>query len=311
MKARLSIFFLLLIVLSNCFAYRASQPYGPSIQNSYEKDFFPKVSQAGVQILVFGDSGSGKPIQMHIAKSMQKVCQKVRCDFGILLGDNFYEVGVSSVEDKQFEEKFEIPYSPLKIKFYPSLGNHDHGYFGLGGNITAQVAYTKKSEYWRMPHLYYNYKVQDVEFIVLDTNNLRDEDEKQLQWFQQTIQKSTAKWVIVYGHHPIYSYGSHGNNPGLAKNVLPQLCERADAYLAGHDHDLQLIQARCGFLQLVSGAAGKLRSTSSGPNSLFSKSAYGFNRVEILGDSMKILFYDKDGNELYQKEVKNRFLERK
>lgn len=270
------------------------------------KDFFPTSKGEKVQFLVFGDSGTGKKMQYKVAESMKKVCAAQGCDFGILLGDNFYEVGVSSQADEQFIEKFEKPYAPLGIRFYPSLGNHDHGYFGLGGNTQAQIEYTKRSKYWRMPHPYYNFRVADVELIAIDTNTLQNEDPLQLQWFQDTVQKSKAKWLIVYGHHPVYSYGSHGNNPELGEKILPQLCQKTDAFLAGHEHDLQLIQAECGFIQLISGAAGKLRTTSGGKNSLFHKSAFGFNRVEIAGDEMKIIFYNQDGQEIFNKTFANR-----
>ncbi|MBL9107498.1 MAG: metallophosphoesterase [Myxococcales bacterium] len=49
-------------------------------------------------------------------------------DFGILLGDNFYVSGVSGVsgvDDPQWQDKFELPYSDLTFPIYAVLGNHD------------------------------------------------------------------------------------------------------------------------------------------------------------------------------------------
>ena len=46
--------------------------------------------------------------------------------FVVLLGDNFYEDGVASVDDPQWQTKFEDPYANIDLPFYAVLGNHDH-----------------------------------------------------------------------------------------------------------------------------------------------------------------------------------------
>ncbi len=276
------------------------KPYNSSMVQNPEV-FFPTAPKDGVlKILVFGDSGTGDKHQFQVAESMQKVCKKEECQFGLMLGDNFYEVGVSDADDSQFIEKFEKPYSPLNINFYPVSGNHDHGYVGLKGNAYAQVEYTKKSKYWKMPHLYYSYTVGDTEFFALDTNMLRNGDTEQLNWFLNALKSSKNKVKIVYGHHAIFSYGKHGTDQYLKDNIYKQICESADAYLAGHDHDLQLLKSDCGLPLLVSGAAAKLRNTSKGDMTMFHASQRGFNRVIIKGSNIQIIFYDENGKELYQ-----------
>ena len=45
--------------------------------------------------------------------------------FAILLGDNIYDDGVHSIDDPQWEEKFEGPYRNIDMPFYPVLGNHE------------------------------------------------------------------------------------------------------------------------------------------------------------------------------------------
>ena len=37
----------------------------------------------------------------------------------------------------------------------------------------------------------------------------------QLEWIEQTLAASTADWLFVVGHFPVYSGGSHGNTPEL------------------------------------------------------------------------------------------------
>ena len=93
---------------------------------------------------------------------------------------------------------------------------------------------------------------------------------QQLEWLASTLAASTADWLFVVGHFPVYSGGHHGNTPELvevcfvsvgagataplcvvrltppppsvclaAQQVMP-LLERynVDAYLDGHSHTL-------------------------------------------------------------------------
>ena len=71
--------------------------------------------------VAFGDSGSGpnEDYQYVVAKQMFKACKLHKCDFGIMLGDNFYEGdysydGVQSVNDPKFQDMFEIPYADFR-----------------------------------------------------------------------------------------------------------------------------------------------------------------------------------------------------
>jgi hypothetical protein len=54
------------------------------------------------------------------------------------LGDNFYSVGVTSVDDARWQQTFERVYSPLnhigQLDWYALAGNHDYH-----GNVAAQV----------------------------------------------------------------------------------------------------------------------------------------------------------------------------
>lgn len=73
--------------------------------------------------------------------------------FIIGLGDNFYYEGVKSVDDHRFTSTFEHVYTapPLqRATWYMIAGNHDHV-----SNVSAQIAYTKRSKRWHFPHFYY------------------------------------------------------------------------------------------------------------------------------------------------------------
>mmetsp|Transcript_31229 Transcript_31229/g.56862 ORF Transcript_31229/g.56862 Transcript_31229/m.56862 type:complete len:257 (+) Transcript_31229:1-771(+) len=81
------------------------------------------------------------------------------------------------------------------------------------------------------------------------------------KWLQETLKKQRADWIIVVGHHPIFSAADHGNSKALRETLLPMLRHYgADAYIAGHDHNQQLLLEDGGPTHIVSGAASKLRT---------------------------------------------------
>jgi hypothetical protein len=96
------------------------------------------------------------------------------------------------------------------------------------------------------------------------------ENLKQLAWLNKGLKNSTAKWKVVYGHHILWSIGGTKYSEGhvLRELIMPMLCESADAYIAGHEHDLELLTDDCsvyGFADkpplplIISGAASKMR----------------------------------------------------
>eukprot|EP00487_Bulimina_marginata_P008985 TRINITY_DN331_c0_g1_i3.p1 TRINITY_DN331_c0_g1~~TRINITY_DN331_c0_g1_i3.p1 ORF type:complete len:244 (-),score=79.92 TRINITY_DN331_c0_g1_i3:4-735(-) len=97
------------------------------------------------------------------------------------------------------------------------------------------------------------------------------EDLKQLNWLKEGLKTSTAKWKIVYGHHVLWSIGGtkYAEAHVLKKLLLPSLCQYADAYIAGHEHDLELLTDDCSVATpqitrpklplIISGAAAKMR----------------------------------------------------
>lgn len=274
---------------------------------------------AAVRFIVIGDSGSGSAGQYAVGEAIATVCQNKDeffddmafpgCDLVVGLGDNIYESGVTSVDDPQFEEKFEKPFEPVDLPFYMVLGNHDNtAYVGGDGAGNArgefQVDYTyfdgKLSNRWKMPDRYYQHSVGTttinsrplIDFFALDSNPIAggfaDPDLAyayhtygidQRNWAVNALGGSDAVFKIAMSHHPYLSNGSHGNAgnyDGVPSELLPVLagerwkafmeeavCDQADFLFAGHDHDLQVLNAvpSCGRTEfVVSGAAGKTRS---------------------------------------------------
>jgi predicted MPP superfamily phosphohydrolase len=262
--------------------------------------------------VAIGDAGKGNQGQNLVAQAIKNKCAKDGCDFVIMLGDNIYQTGVASVDDSQFQSKFEIPYKDISVPFYMTLGNHDYG--GAGYDIPKsiyQVKYTEKSDKWRMPAHFYQFQVDNTQFISLDTNaqmfSYADEQEKQVNnWLVQ----SNSEWKIVFGHHPYKSNGRHGNagryegvkgvpivsGKGVKDFSESVWCGKADLYLSGHDHNRQWLDVSCKGTQLaLSGAAASTTKLVGKNPSLFESDELGFLYVSINNKKLTAEFIDVNG----------------
>lgn len=275
--------------------------------------------QDSLSLLFFGDSGTGEKSQYKVAKGMQEFCSREHCDLALLLGDNIYQKGVTSVDDKQFLRKFEIPYSGLGINFYVALGNHDT-YSGSKGT-QAQIEYSQKSKIWNMPARYYQFSRDDADFFAIDTNTFHV-DKKQRTWLKEALSKSQANWKIVYGHHPMYSTGNHsfwdriegGKMKNLRSKLSPILCENgADMYITGHEHHLEVNQSKCGVVHVISGASAKTRKSYAILKRKWKRILkyargykLGFSHVRLYPDSAKLQILGSEGEVLYLYDFPNR-----
>lgn len=281
-----------------------------------------------VRFVVLGDVGEGNEDQYMVADAIVAVCEQRGCDWAMLTGDNFYDSGVSGVDDPQWQEKFELPYMGIEFPIYAVLGNHDYGGGGIGVDFDTdkpdyQVEYTQYSQLWRMPSKYYAWTQAHAEFWALDTNQvmtdpINGDSEPQLNWLKQGLAASTATWKIAFGHHPYLSNGEHGN-AGAYENLegipLPfvtgdsvkefveeGICGQVDVYICGHDHTIQWLQATCGTEFIVSGAGSKANSIEgNNPEHYQVAETEGFLWVELSDNSFTGVFYDKNGAELYSR----------
>src|SRR5687767_6878960 len=150
-----------------------------------------------VRVLAFGDFGDGSAAQKQVAATMLTYHAQRRFDFAVTLGDNFYSTGMESPDDARWKTWWSDLYDPLRIPFYATLGNHD---WGQPNSPAAEIVFSQKSPSWRMPSAYYTFTAGAAQFFALDTDVI---SEKQLLWLTDALDASTARWKIVYGHHPI------------------------------------------------------------------------------------------------------------
>jgi tartrate-resistant acid phosphatase type 5 len=273
--------------------------------------FLPsRISEAATNcsFLVTGDWGTGSTSQKRLAVQMAKTAELIRARFVISTGDNFYPSGVTSINDAQWVTSFEDVYDApaLMVPWYVVLGNHDHR-----GDVGAQIEYTKLSSRWRLPARYYKHTelLSDgsrVDFFHLDTTPFEDRHffDRQLVWLNHKLATSDAAWKIVIGHHPVYSGGKHGNTEQLIALLKP-LFDRfgVQAYLNGHDHDLQHISVGKTHY-LTSGAAQKARTAKAIEGTQFvAGGTLGFMTLSLAPGAMDIEFIDERGASLYRARI--------
>lgn len=294
-----------------------SEPQAPA--DSVEDPVEPPGPTHLVRFIAMGDGGEGNDDQYAVAAAVEQVCAARGCDFALYLGDNFYDDGVHSVDDEQFETKFELPYANLSLPFMVALGNHDFGEIPIQfWRTDYQVEYTARSAKWTMPDHFYTFEQDHAAFIALDTNMIMlglDWTQNQGRWVDGVLAASQSKtWRVAYGHHPYLSNGEHGNAgnyegawydlTGLVRgdNVRDffrdHLCYEIDLYLCGHDHNRQWLDPACGVELIVSGAASKTTGfvhRDSNPTLFEDDTTEGFVWVELADELMTVAFYDKAG----------------
>jgi len=257
--------------------------------------FSVKPGDQKVRVLLFGDFGTGASSQRQAASAMAAEHRKTAFDFGVTVGDNFYDSGMESPTSDRWKTLWDDMYGALGIKFYATLGNHD---WVLPDSPAAEILHSDRSQSWRMPSPYYTFTAGPVQFFALDTNEV---SEAQLMWLDGELKKSAARWKVVYGHHPIYSDGDHGDSAALKARLLPMLKGRIDAYVAGHDHILQHLKPEDGVHFFISGGGGaRLYNVRPKERSLFAGSNNGFTTIEADEKQMKITFIGSDSKLLYE-----------
>lgn len=275
-----------------------AQPVPPFTTESFK-------NTPSVRFLIIGDWGAGGRLQRRVAEQMRSKAEEESCQFVMSTGDNIYPNGVVSADDPQWASKFEKVYTgkALDIPWYAVLGNHDYK-----NDPQAQVEYSAVNPKWNMPNRYFSFaKPIDnntaVDFFALDTQRIMNGDarKEQVQWLQQALERSTARWKIVFGHHMIRSHGAYGDQKVMIRHIKPLLdAHKVDMYICGHDHDLQYLKAEeDNFYCLISGAGGGARDTAYGKNTLFAATNGGMAYMAISAEKLHTQCIDSKGTILF------------
>ncbi|NVK55613.1 MAG: metallophosphoesterase [Alteromonadaceae bacterium] len=298
-----------------------NETYNDAYYAAHHIDSQVDTSEDDWTFLVVGDWGrNGHFAQRDVAKWMDIAAYQFDVEAIISTGDNFYDNGVASVNDPYWQTSFEsIYHGPhLFLDWYVVLGNHDYR-----GNWQAQIDYSNISRRWTMPAQYFDKRVTtpdggSLHLVFIDTSPLNPDyqhEEKyretqaqdanaQLAWFRNTLETNQdADWTIVIGHHPLYSSGKRYGKNQAVRNVIEPILERykVDAYIAGHEHDLQHNQpAGRTVAHFVSGGGSEIRPTAQRAFTRFAKSSAGFAVVRVNAHRIALEFINEQGESLYQ-----------
>lgn len=297
--------------------------------------------------MVMGDWG-GIPIfpyktpgETGVARELGKLAGEVNASYTLSLGDNFYLTGVKAVDDARFRYTFEDVFtsnSLLGVNHFRVLaGNHDHY-----GNCSAEIAYTAISPRWHYPSYYYDFTEtlpsgSTVHHVMIDTIFLSGQSvdpvtgvrltgreytgpadvamaDAQWQWINSTLRASTADYLIVAGHYPVWSICEHGPTIDLVSRLKPILeASRTSVYLAGHDHCSEHLDDGGGVQYHGVGAGNVINPSMKHQNAVPPGSLKWHYKVNIvgylegafahaaIGDSgLIITHYSSSGKKLYE-----------
>jgi 3',5'-cyclic AMP phosphodiesterase CpdA len=302
------------------------------------------VCSANLNFLTIGDWG-GSPVppytmpgQKQSVVGMDKIATAMKSQFVVALGDNFYFTGVDNENDKRFDRTFGDVYTPesLQTPWYVIAGNHDYK-----GNVTAQIAHSKKSARWVFPSEYHarSFTADDgatLDLILIDTPMLSSSNpaateaeegyfaplpllpksyaEDQWSWIESQLKASTADYILVGGHYPVWSVCEHGPSSTLVAHLKPLLEAYGAHYMSGHDHCMEHLVENNGkevnyFLsgmgdtccykpsQKEAVPEGALKWYIALDN--MNKARAGFTSFSLNKEAMTAVYYDQDGTVLY------------
>lgn len=298
----------------------------------------PRLAEAAIpsgpgssEILMLGDWGYENPAaQEVVAKGMRSYARKqsVRTDALFMLGDNWYGPLPGGAKSPRWQTHFEslYPADEFACPAYAILGNHDYQTMPES-KVDAELEYARINAgktRWTMPARWYSFEFPThkplVTFIALDSNMpyadgtskhgdsftlTPAQQAEQLAWLNTELEKPrTTPYLVVMGHHPVYSDGPHGDHQVLIRDWDPLFQKHnVHLYLAGHDHDLQHLEFEghptSHFLSGGGGADLYDLKIDPGKRGPYAKKINGFSHMSITEKALTLRHIDSDGRTLH------------
>ena len=228
-----------------------------------------------IKLFIFGDIGNyGKELYTLVNITKNRSCEQHKV---IILGDNFYPLGVLNIEDQQWK-RYQLFFNDFdKNHIHSILGNHDYM-----KNPICQI----QNNFWNVPDLFYKINLTDeVDLYFLDTvqlypghcgitrellenihkKNIKQLIHNQINWFIRELEKDKNKRKIVFGHYPVISNGAYSHMMNPIANILLPIFKKynVDAYIAGHEHNVQYLTRNYNnyiFRQFINGSSSQIRT---------------------------------------------------
>ena len=272
------------------------------------------------------------------------VAEQLNIDQVWAIGDNFYYEGVVDEYDPRFNETFENIFNASSLEnipFYVVAGNHD-----WQGNVTGEIFYSNHSNRWTFPNYWYNVVFdipgteQTLELLMTDSvllsgQSYQDEEycklydipldkcslypsgpdpehlemsQQQLDFIHGVLNSSTANYLIVAGHYPIWSVAEHGSTQYLIQELNPWLIQyNVTAYVSGHDHTFEYIYndnigyVDTGGTHVCTMDVSHNDTIPSGSLKFHGCENGGFSRLSVDENGLKFYYYfGNDTNPVYE-----------
>ena len=234
------------------------------------------------RFVAVGDVGTGGPAQDAIAKRMTEV----PFDFMLLLGDIAYESGTAA----QLQGKFFAMYKDILryVPIFPSIGNHERRTREGGPYFEAFVL--------PEPERYYSFDWGDVHFVAIDTTQ---RDARQVRWLDEDLRRNKQPWVVVFGHHPMYTNSLRGPQMWIRQAFAKILTDRkVDLVLTGHEHQYERFEVG-GVNYVVSGGGGaRLTRFFGSQRALKQATVHHYLAFEVTKDKLVMKAIDINGKEI-------------
>jgi tartrate-resistant acid phosphatase type 5 len=282
------------------------------------------------ELLMLGDWGydSNHGAQSGVAQGMRKYAQQhqLRTQALLMLGDNWYGALDGGAQSPRWQTQFEqmYPADAFACPAFAILGNHDYQNWP-DSKVGAELEYARTGNTrWTMPARWYRFefpaKKPLITFLALDSNMpfadgkathgvnftlTPQQQAEQLAWLESELKRPrTTRFLVVMGHHPVYSDGPHGDHPVLVHDWDPLFHQyKVDLYLAGHDHDMQHLEFEnhpTSFFLSGGGGADlydlKIDPTKRGP---YAQKVYGFSHLSVTEKQMTLRHLDSNGQVLH------------
>jgi len=149
-----------------------------------------------------------------------------------------------------------------------------------------------------------------VSLIAIDSTKLFHEPQVRGRSLVEALRQSRGPWRVIAAHHPPAKLDPGGNDAGWIDRATPVLrALMAEAgvpvhvWLAGHEHNLQLMAGELGepSLLLVAGSGSDARRVKTERALLGSASSYGFARIDLVESAQGEVL----AASLYQVELEN------
>lgn len=282
-----------------------------------------KIEEGEYNVFMLSDAGrNGSYDQRKIGTLMGEYAEIISPEFVISCGDLFHYDGIQSTSDPILLSNYENIYThgELHCPWYGVLGNHEYK-----GNTQAMMDYSDISRRWNMPSRYYTFTKQlddddpeseSIRFVFIDTAPLMSkyhtqeypdamniDESVQLQWIDSVLSVAKEKWVLVIGHHPVYSYDTKDDSESIElRSKLEPIFDRhqVDFYFCGHIHTFQHLRNETGKTDYVVNASASLqRPPLNGEYTVYNSTNTGFAILTFNEGEMNYHFINSEGEVEY------------